>query len=129
MLGKSQAPEKGDLIGFIGKGMFLEGKLSFEDTVRIDGHFKGEINASGTLVVGENGHVEGNINVGSIIITGLVEGVLVAKSRVEIKAPGRMLGEMRTPNLIIGDGAIFEGNCHMVNRSNSEIKEVVNYGG
>ena len=128
MLGKTQTPEKGDLIGFIGKGMFLEGKLSFEDTVRIEGHFKGEINALGTLVVGESGHVEGNINVGSIIITGLVEGNLTAKTRVEIKSPGKMLGEIKTPNLIIGDGAIFEGNCHMVNRSTSEVKEVVNYG-
>ena len=34
--------------------MSLEGSLSFEDTVRIDGSFKGEITATGTLSIGNN---------------------------------------------------------------------------
>ncbi len=42
-----------EVIGFIGKGMTVEGKLTFDSTVRIDGVFKGEIDAKGTLVVGE----------------------------------------------------------------------------
>lgn len=126
---KNGKPDPGDLIGFIGKGMLIEGKLTFADTVRIDGNFKGEINATGTLVVGEGGVVEGQIRVGSAVITGEIKGTLDASARVEIKSPGRVLGEMHTPNLIIGDGAVFEGTCHMLQRGTANVTESVNYGG
>lgn len=125
---KVDRPHEGDLIGFIGKGMVVEGHLSFADTVRIDGTFKGEIDATGTLVVGEGGQVEGQVRVGSAVVTGEIKGTLSAATRVELKAPGRMLGEMHTPNLIIGDGAIFEGTCHMLQRGTMSITESVNYG-
>lgn len=125
---KTEKPREGDLIGFIGKGMVVEGKLSFADTVRIDGNFKGEINATGTLVVGEGGLVEGLIKVGSAVVTGEIQGTLEATSKVELKAPGKMFGEMSTPNLIIGDGAIFEGTCHMLQRGTANVTESVNYG-
>lgn len=125
---KTEKPREGDLIGFIGKGMVVEGKLSFADTVRIDGNFKGEINATGTLVVGEGGLVEGLIKVGSAVVTGEIQGTLEATSKVELKAPGKMFGEMSTPNLIIGDGAIFEGTCHMLQRGTANVTESVSYG-
>ncbi|OGQ50808.1 MAG: hypothetical protein A3J24_01730 [Deltaproteobacteria bacterium RIFCSPLOWO2_02_FULL_53_8] len=125
---KGERPQEGDLIGFIGKGMVVEGRLSFADTVRIDGVFKGEIDATGTLVVGESGRVEGQVRVGSAVVTGEIKGTLSALTRVELKSPGRMLGEMHTPNLIIGDGAIFEGTCHMLERGSMSVTESVNYG-
>jgi len=128
MLEKLNAAEKGDLIGFIGKGMYLEGKLRFDDTVRIDGHFKGTVEATGALVVGADGLVEGVVNVGSIVVAGTVKGTVNAAGRVELKGSGKMLGEIKTPNLIVGDGAVFEGNCHMLKRGEAEVKEVVSFG-
>lgn len=128
MLERLSSAEKGDLIGFIGKGMYLEGKLCFDDTVRIDGHFAGTVEATGSLVVGPDGLVEGIVNVGSIVVAGTVKGTINATGRVELKGTGRMFGEMKTPNLIIGDGAVFEGNCHMLKRNETEVKEVVSFG-
>ena len=51
----------GGLTAFIDQGSEFEGKLSFKDTVRIDGHFTGEITSENTLVVGETGEIEANI--------------------------------------------------------------------
>ena len=48
----------GGLTAFIDQGSEFEGKLSFKDTVRIDGHFKGEIGSENTLIVGESGEIE-----------------------------------------------------------------------
>jgi cytoskeletal protein CcmA (bactofilin family) len=130
MFGKDDLRKKdGDVIGFIGKGVRIEGKVSFEndDTVRIDGSFKGEIDARGTLVVGEGGNVEGEIKVNSAIVTGEIRGLLSASSRVELKSPGRMLGDITTPTLIIGEGALFEGNCTMV-RKDPAPAGAFNYG-
>lgn len=131
MLGKSSGEKKGgDVIGFIGEGMTIEGKLTFNDTVKIDGTFNGEIDSKGTLVVGETGYVKGQIKVGSAIVTGEIKGTLEATTRVEIKAPGKMFGDITTPNLIIGEGVIFEGNCIMVKRDHApeELPAVVVYG-
>ena len=55
----SSAP--GGLTAFIDQGSEFEGKLSFRDTVRIDGRFRGEITSENTLIVGESGEIEADI--------------------------------------------------------------------
>lgn len=125
MFGKEEKKRGGEVVGFIGKGMSFEGKLSFNDTVRIDGSFKGEIVGSGTLVIGEGGAVEGDVSVGTAIITGEVKGKLDAAARVELQSPGKMFGDIKTPNLIIGEGAFFEGNCIMVKKERAETPQEV----
>lgn len=112
---KDASPASG-IAGFIGKGMRVEGVLNFEHTVRLDGEFKGEIAGKGTLVVGEGAVVDAEVKVDVALVTGLVRGVVEAETRVELKAPGKVYGEIKTPNLIIGDGAIFEGSSVMVTR-------------
>jgi cytoskeletal protein CcmA (bactofilin family) len=125
---KEEKKKGGDVIGLIGKGMTVQGKLSFEDTVRIDGNFNGEINSGGTLVIGESAHVEGEIKVGSAIITGEVCGIIEAKTRVELQSPAKITGEIRTPNLIIGDGAVFDGKCVMLKNDPSANVETAGFG-
>jgi len=114
MFGRDEKKDDLDIMGFIGKGMKVEGKLSFEKTIRIDGSFKGEITAPGALVVGESGFVKGHIKVGTVLITGEVVGTVEARERVELHSPGRINGDIKTPTLIIGEGTAFDGNCIML---------------
>lgn len=116
-----------DMVGYIGKGMMVEGRLSFDSTVRIDGSFKGEISAKGTLVVGESGMVEANVKVESVIVTGEIKGVVEASKRIELQVPGRIIGEVKTPNLIIGDGAILDGSCIMLKKESNQSTGTVEY--
>src|SRR3989304_8203781 len=103
MFGKDKEEKKkvGEVAGFIGKGMAIEGKLSFEETVRIDGSFKGEISATGTLVVGDGGFVEGSSKTGSAIVTGTIKGTLEAAVRVELRSPATFIGERERPTRLI----------------------------
>ncbi len=117
MFSKDNQTEDGtEVIGFIGKGMTVEGKLTFDSAVRIDGVFKGEIEAKGMLVVGNDAFIEATVKVDTLIVTGEISGVVEAAKRVEIQAPGKIIGEVRTPNLIIGDGAVIDGSCVMLKR-------------
>lgn len=121
MFGKDDRKDDFDITGFIGKGMKVEGKITFDKTVRIDGSFKGEIEASGgTLVVGEGAFVEADIRVDTAIVTGEVKGTLDATTRVELQAPAKMFGELRTPSLIMGEGTVFDGNCVMLKGGSRE---------
>ena len=101
------------VITFLGKGTEFEGKLTFHGTIRIDGHFKGEIAAGGNLIVGEEGLVEADVQVGYIDISGEVHGNISAEQRVEIRAPGKVFGDIQAPSVVIGEGVIFEGKTQM----------------
>jgi cytoskeletal protein CcmA (bactofilin family) len=112
-----------EVMGFIGKGMVVDGKMDFEGIVRVDGHFKGEVSANGTLHVGEGALVEAQMKVDKVIVSGEVRGAVNATTRVELKAPGKIFGDIRTPTLIIGEGVIFEGNCVMTKKEGAAEKK------
>ena len=108
MKGKS-----GDLNGFLDRGSSFKGELEFEDTMRIDGKFNGKIRSKNELIVGESAQIEGEIHVGRIAISGTVVGKIVADQRVEIHRNGKVYSDIDTPALVIEEGAIFQGNCVM----------------
>ncbi len=114
-----------EMVGFIGKGMTVEGKLTFDSTVRIDGVFKGEIDAKGTLVVGEGAFIEAEVKVDTAIVTGEINGVVEATKRIELQSPGKIIGEVKTPNLIIGDGAVLDGTCVMLKRDHNTVSSTM----
>ena len=99
----------------LGPESLFDGTLTFEGAVRIDGRFKGKIETSDVLVVGESALVEAEVNVGSLILNGTIRGNIRAKRAVELHAPAKIYGNIRTPSLIIHNGVTFEGGCQMEN--------------
>ena len=98
---------------FLGKDTEFEGKLSFKGSVRVDGHFTGEIFTEGTLIVGQSAVIKSDIHVSHIIISGEIRGNIIADERIEIHAPGKVIGNIQAPAVVIEEGVIFEGNCRM----------------
>ncbi|OGP93490.1 MAG: hypothetical protein A2156_11360 [Deltaproteobacteria bacterium RBG_16_48_10] len=102
-----------EVSAFLGNETSFEGKMTFQGMFRLEGRFEGEIFESGTLIVGESAVIKGKIGVHTLILSGLVEGDLCAKGRVEIHSSGKFYGNLLTPSLIIHEGGVFEGNCRM----------------
>jgi cytoskeletal protein CcmA (bactofilin family) len=102
-----------EITTILGKGSNFDGKLTFEGTVRIDGHFSGEIRTEGTLILGESAEVEANILAATVVVQGRVRGDISASESLSIQAPARVQGNLNTPNLMIEKGAFFEGHCSM----------------
>lgn len=99
---------------FLGPSTSLEGKLSFEGTVRLDGHFKGSIESKeGVMVVGENAHIDADISVFSAVVGGEVKGNIQATNLIELHAPARVFGDLSAPAVVIDAGVVFHGNCNM----------------
>lgn len=105
--------DAGATSAFLGKGSRVTGKLVFEGTVRIEGQVEGEIAAQDTLIIGESAVVNAQITGSSVIVHGRVTGDVNARKRLEIRAPGKLFGNISTPSLIIHEGVIFEGQCNM----------------
>lgn len=111
---------------FLGEGTCFKGILSFEGTVRIDGKMEGEVYTKDTLVVGEVAVINAKIQAGTVIISGTVNGDIIAEKKVEILSSGKLFGNIATPSLSIEEGVIFEGSCSM-NRG-KESKESLDAG-
>lgn len=109
-------PATSDLNGFLDSGSHIQGELRFENTFRIDGRFTGRISSEGTLVVGERGQIDGEIEVDQVLISGLVQGHVRARRKVQIAPEGKVYAELDTAALVIEEGAVFEGRCAMSRR-------------
>jgi cytoskeletal protein CcmA (bactofilin family) len=105
--------------GFIEEGVRLEGKLELRGTFRINGQVKGTIISEEGLILGEGAKVEGQIEGDYVLIAGKYDGVIFAKSRVEIHSKGIVTGEIHTPCLVIEPGGVFDGQCHMLAESSA----------
>ena len=101
------------LTAFLGKGTRITGNLAFDGPCRIEGHVEGEVTAKDTLTVGETAVVNARVTGSMIVVLGTVTGDVVATTRLEIRAPGKIIGDVTTPSLVINEGAILEGRCSM----------------
>lgn len=112
----SPAPSSGGpggLTAFIDQGSEFEGKLSFKDTVRIDGRFRGEIASENTLIVGESGEIEACIKSKTIAISGTVDGDVIAGTKVVLHKTAKVNGNIETPSLVMEEGAYVNGRVDM----------------
>lgn len=103
----------GDLTVFFGSSSSLDGLLNFDGQARLDGKFKGQIKGVGTLLVGAEAKVVANIEATAVIVCGDVEGDVIASERIEMRAPGRLKGNITSPLVVMDEGVVFEGNCRM----------------
>lgn len=101
------------LEAILGRESRFEGKLTFVGTVRIDGTFVGEIASEGTLVVGESADIEGSLQVANAVIAGRVNGRVRVRDSLELRATGRLLGEITAGTLVTERGAFLEGTVRM----------------
>lgn len=91
----------------------FRGTLSFNQTLKIKGQFKGTITSQGKLIIDETGDVEADVEVGSLVVLGNLKGNVDAKEKVELKKPGKIVGDIRTPGLEVEHGSKILGNCIM----------------
>ena len=95
---------------FIGKGIKLQAKkLTGAESVRIDGHFVGDIDLDGYLQLGETGRVEGNIHVSYALIAGQVGGGIQCRATVHLASGSVVVGDIVCEKIVIDDGAIIRG--------------------
>jgi cytoskeletal protein CcmA (bactofilin family) len=108
--------------GMLGEGVTVEGTLTFTQTFRVDGEFKGKILRSDRLVVGEKGKVAGELEVNSLVVFGRVEGVVRVKSTLEVHPSGRIVGElhMTSPSLTVMEGGFIEGSVKLQGKGAQE---------
>lgn len=103
--------DENKLSGFLDEGAELDGAMKFRGSFRIDGSFKGKIEADAVLIIGPKGKVEAELNVSHVVINGAFTGNIKAAEKVEINREGRVCGTIITPKLVVEEGAILDAQC------------------
>jgi cytoskeletal protein CcmA (bactofilin family) len=101
------------LNGFVDSGCTIRGELEFANSFRIDGTLEGTVRSRSELVVGEAGVVTGEIEVARCLVGGQVRGKVRASEQVVLHATARVWAEIRTPALVMEEGAFLEGTVTM----------------
>ena len=95
---------------WIGQGMVVEGRITSSQDLRIDGKVDGTNEVGDhTLILGPGAAVKANLLARSIVISGAVIGNVTAKDRLDLQATASVEGDIRSPRLVVADGAVIKG--------------------
>jgi cytoskeletal protein CcmA (bactofilin family) len=100
-------------LSLISANTSLEGKLTTEGSVRIDGKLIGDIIAKANVAVGLTGTVEGSVTGKNVALAGRVKGYVTAAEKLILESKSVMRGDIRAQKLVVDEGATFDGHCGM----------------
>jgi cytoskeletal protein CcmA (bactofilin family) len=90
----------------------IDGSVTFQKELLIDGKVQGQVTSNGVLTIGENAKIHGEIQTKSVTVHGKVHGNITAE-RCELKSNCTLEGDLKAARLIIEDGATFIGTSQI----------------
>jgi len=108
-------------ISFISQDLKINGDLTGNDDLTIEGNFEGKIELKAHLFIQNTGVVKAEIFAKKVTISGKVYGNIQAEEMVEIQPTGFLEGNITSSKITIQEGAHFKGSVDM--RSNIPKKE------
>ena len=98
---------------YICDGTIIVGDIKVEHDLRIDGYLKGTVEVAGMLVLGSTGKIEGQVQARAATIAGQIIGNIKGIEKIVLEPKSTLVGDLQTRELVINEGAMFQGNCSM----------------
>jgi len=105
--------QKGQVGAFLDDGSAIEGKYTCTGTVMFDAKLRGELTARDTLIIADHAVVEATVRATVLVVHGKVVGNVTAGESVEVKAGGRITGDVEAPVIVLEAGGVLDGRCRM----------------
>src|SRR5216683_441112 len=94
------------LAAWIGKELFVQGKIVSTENLTIDGTVEGTIELGDhSLTIGAGASIKADLVAQTIIISGAVTGNV----KVDLRATGSVNGDISSPLLLMAEGAVITG--------------------
>ena len=113
--------KNGDTV--IGNEAYFQGTLTAKGSLRIDGRVDGSIVDAKTVTIGKSGKVKGDVSCEVCYVCGEIRGNITALDHVEALAGCRIDGDIRSPKVMLEEGALFNGSCSMDGSRKNERKD------
>lgn len=128
MLAKKNEKKLAEISTIIGKETTIEGNLTVNSSVRIDGKVFGTVKCSGDVTIGKEGFVKNAITARNLIVAGKVVGNVKVENKVHIYDSGSLDGKVEMKSIIIDENGYFRGESFMratEDKKNSVVKQTV----
>jgi cytoskeletal protein CcmA (bactofilin family) len=114
---RAAAPQRREASGpsaSIGQSIQIDGTLTGNEDLTIDGKVKGKIELRGhVLTIGSNGAIQADLRAKTVVIHGDVAGNVSADDKVQVASSGSLQGNIRAPRVALEDGCRFKGTVDM----------------
>lgn len=101
------------------KGTTVEGTITSENDIRVDGVIKGILICKAKVIIGPSGFIDGEVKCQNAMIEGKFTGKLSVADQLSVKETAEVLGDITTDKLIVQSGAIFNVTCNMKSNANN----------
>lgn len=98
------------------KGTVINGNITSQSDIRIDGTVTGDIKCQAKLVIGPEGYIEGEITCQNAVIEGTIHGNIRAEEKLKLGRTASLNGKITTGSLDIEPGAAFNGACEIISQ-------------
>lgn len=107
---KGERPNPDSVDTVIGRTSFIQGTLTSQGTVRVDGRFEGEIIGEGDVFIGQDARVVAKIKARHVVVAGELRGDVEAAGKLQIGATGTLVGNVKVSQLVVEEGGVLEGS-------------------
>ncbi len=93
----------------INEGCKVTGVISGSGDFQISGEIDGDCDIDGNIILARNGFWAGTIKADNVVISGHVEGDIIAAGKVEIAESAKITGTVTGEAIAVAEGAVVEG--------------------
>ena len=106
-------------VSILSDGVNIEGKITSNGNVRIDGKVNGDVFVKGNLTLGPSAEIKGEVSAKNMTASGRVEGVLKIDDKLTLESSSVVKGDIITKILVVEEGAKFDGKSSMTQSSST----------
>ena len=93
----------------INEGCKISGVITGKGDYQVSGEVDGDCEVDGTVTLTRTGFWNGTINASHVVISGHVEGDIVAAGKIEVSDSARITGTVTGEAIAVAEGAVIEG--------------------
>jgi len=97
----------------VARNVNVSGRLAFQEPVRIEGNFRGEVSSSELVVISDHGSVEGRVRSPRLLVLGVFRGNISDTRLVVLGPRARVYGSIETDVLRVCEGALLDGDVRV----------------
>jgi cytoskeletal protein CcmA (bactofilin family) len=101
----------------VGKGISVQGTVQDAERLVVEGKVEATLINAAELSVSPGGIFKGEIEVEDAEVAGTVDGTIVARGQLVVRASGVVLGTARCRRLQVEDGGQITGRMEMITES------------
>jgi cytoskeletal protein CcmA (bactofilin family) len=111
----------GTSLSIIAAGTVIDGDITTEGVIRIEGRVEGAVKAGRQVLVGRQGEIRGDVTTREAVVGGKVQGAISASERLEVQGTSTIIGDITTKAIAVIEGGRINGTVRITDARDAAI--------